>query len=328
MCINKLPILSVVSLILMMQLSCNSYSEIHRQKPSSKDEVLAYMKAGFVYANPRLFSDQLQNDKFSRMEILLKYLGYGDFKWETFKVSSDGRCIRFISHENPKKYLILGKETKVYDFFEDSNNVPIALDNNNKPVVWAETGGKNSGEFVFSGVGKIILPTQDPRFDNAGEYFCCGGRYYDNDTGQTKKIPLYIYSVSNPTKPLVQSILPYVPEKIITTANKIYLIERTDGYEPRGISCEEYKKENGSLLFCRSFKVDCPLKLGVRWLTFLDLDEKTHVMLVYDSEYYLLNMDTLKLDKLPDIQNYSHWERMLFLDPNIFKDIINASKSK
>jgi hypothetical protein len=252
--------------------SCKPSSEKPLQTPQSKQAILKYIDAGFVegYGTNRLFCDESSSDKFSRMKTLLTYLGYSDFEWVGFSVSSDQRYLRFREHGNPSntRVLVFGKDTKpkIYEFPQAATGF-LVLDNNNIPVLWSG-GTKPRGKVVFANGETIQFPAQFIISDNAGEYFCSGGLYFDYESQTRKTIPLNIYSVHNPSKPLVRSNLPKAPDKIFTTEKKVYLVMRNsqNGQMPYGITCEIYSREANGLKLTKEFIVKCPLHFGARWL--------------------------------------------------------------
>jgi hypothetical protein len=342
MCVNKYIALGIVLSAAVLTMSCCPHAESGGQKPVSREAVLKYMESRFVkgYGTNRLFCDESSSDRFLWTEVLLDYLGYSDFEWNRFTVSSDQRYLRFWQDKNDylhraiTRVLVLGRdaEPRIYEFPEAASWM--ILDNDNKPIVWRDESNRRD-KFIFANGGIVHFPAQHVVFDDAGEYFCSGGHYYDTESDTRKNMPLDIYSGQDPSKPLVRSHLYRAPDSIFTTEQKVYLVMRNvqtsdNTPMPYGIACEIYNRENKGLTLAKEFAVDCPRHFGARWLYPIDFDEDSNLMLLYldkakffSPEWYLLNMESLELVKIKD----HACNQLRLIDPNALYDII-AIKTK
>jgi len=302
------------------------------RKFENKEKLLEYLKSGFDKTNPRLFWDRLPHEDCSRMSLLLGYLGFDWFKWDRFEVSSDGNQIRFWGWDYPNQVLTIGK-CKPPKFDAMPKFSFSKLDDLGNLVVWKnETDSRYV--WTFAKGGQIWFDAW-PSFDNAGKYFCSGGRYYNYEEDKVKELPLYIYSVSEPDKPLVKSSLIYCPDRIFTTKDKVYLIGNASNHLHSDIHCEVYRRMGDELVFECSLKILCPHKIGARRFSIEDFDtKKKQVLLSLEREkffpalQYLYDIVTDKLILLNKHNIGFSYPYARFLDTDIFDKILETVEEK
>jgi hypothetical protein len=338
---NRVKMLATGLLVVLAGASCSLQRGPDKETLRSKEAVLKYVESGYIkgYGTERLFCDRFPFERVSRTQVLLDYVGHGDFNWDCFKVSSDQRSMRFWQRSNrflhipATRVLVLGRDVMpTLSECPDSNGW-VTRDSDNRPVVRHRLEDPRD-QYTFANGQTRYFPG-GIRLDNAGEFFCSGGRYWDYESETMKQVPHYIYSAHDPSMPLAESELPFTPEVIFVTGERLYLAgvdyhregiaEWMVGRMPDNLVCEIYSRRDDGLTLMRRFKVPCPLHFAAISLRPIDFDEEADVMLLmlfkmvpWPLEYYVLDMESGRCCKVERLV----CEQPRFIDPELIRGII------
>jgi hypothetical protein len=198
---------------------------------------------------------------------------------------------------------------------------PAWLDDSGNIASW-----RKGRDHVFHTGHKIPYKGDTFRGDNAGKFFCYGGRYRDPNDGSYKYTPVNIYSGSDPTVVLATSQVKGRPEQMYTTASELYLLKSQGKKRPLDLHVEVYNHEDGKLTFRRGFVVECPHKWGAVRLRPMAFDGVNKQIFLYvkslppaPSPRYIYDVKT---DKLTGIKTVDPWRWPVYLDPELLVNIV------
>lgn len=284
-----------------------------------------FLEGGYLSRYPEVWMDvtnYLQTD--SRIKVLLDSLGYGDADYDIAEATNK-QTIRF--YDRPERYLEVSKSS---------------------PPVWKEIDYKfhnpDKHRHIYNFENGRTFSLWRPTFDNIPDeqwyptvdkesiFFCDYGipvsikkpeDAHPKDVYFPVKKQIFIFAMDEPNVPLAQSRLPWTPDKMITTEDKVYLLKRVKG--PPAIRCEVYERQDRRIIFHHEYLIK-PVTFGADVFFIVDYDPDNKFLLLTMQKwftawvpYYLFDLEEEKLTKIKDsyVLTFSG-----FLDPDFFEVVI------